>query len=80
MTITVEVIKNMKTILKQKEGIKLSVASYHKQHDAEELKALLDSLGYYSEFSDGYLLFHMYDIPVPPFFRHGIIRGCIIEP
>lgn len=68
------------TILKQKIGTKMSIASYHKQHDAEEMKAFFDSLGYYSEFSSGYMLFHRYDTPVPPFFRHGIIRGCIIEP
>ena len=61
--------------LKQKKGMKLAVASYHKQHDAEELKAIFDRLGYYSEFSKGYMLFHWYDTPVPPYFRHGMVRA-----
>ena len=63
-----------KSVLSQK-STKLSIATYHKQHDAEELKAIFDSLGYYSEFSDGYMLFHLYDTPEPPYFRHGIIRA-----
>ena len=62
-------------ILKEKKGIKLAIASYHKQHDADELKSLLNELNYYSEFSTGYMLFHFYDIPTPPYFRHGIIRA-----
>ncbi len=62
------------TILKQKKNIKLSVASYHKQHDAEELKTIFDSLGYYSEFSDGHMLFYLYDTPASPYFRKGVIR------
>lgn len=64
----VEVLKNMK-------GIKLAVASYHRQNDADELKALFDDLGYFSEYSNGYMLFHLYDTPLPPFFRKGIIRA-----
>ncbi|MBQ8704665.1 MAG: hypothetical protein IJ524_09900 [Bacteroidales bacterium] len=62
------------SVLKQKKGTKLSVASYHKQHDAEELKAFFENIGYHFEFSTGYMLFHLYDTPAPPYFRHGIIR------
>lgn len=61
-------------ILKQK-NVKLAIASYHKQHDAEELKTLFDRIDFYSEFSTGYMLFYLYDTPAPPFFRHGIIRA-----
>lgn len=61
-------------VLKQREGIKLSIASYHNQHDAEELKAIFDCINYNSEFSNGYMLYYIYDTPVPPFFRKGIIR------
>lgn len=63
------------SILKQTECIKLSVASYHKQHDAEEMETLFDSLGYFYEFSNGYMLFNLYDTPIPPYFRHGVIRA-----
>lgn len=61
-------------LLKQR-NIKMAIASYHKQHDAEELKSLLAKCGYISEFSTGYMLFHLYDTPTPPYFRKGIIRA-----
>ena len=63
-----------KTALSQK-NTKLAVAAYHKQHDAEELKAFFDRLNYKSEFSNGYMLFHLYDTPAPPYFRKGVIRA-----
>lgn len=62
-------------LLEQKKCVKLSVASYHKQHDAEEMKSFFDNIGYYSELSNGYMLFHSYDTPAPPYFRKGIIRA-----
>lgn len=62
-------------VLEEKRGTKLSVATYHHQHDAEELKALFEGIGYATEFSKGFMLFHLYDTPVPPYFRHGIIRA-----
>lgn len=61
-------------VLKEKEGVKMAVASYHRQHDADELSQLFHSLGYASEFSNGYMLFDQYDTPAPPFFRKGMIR------
>lgn len=61
--------------LKEKSGIKIAAAAYHRQHDGDELKAIFDTIGYTSEFSTGYMLFHLYDIPTPPYFRHGIIRA-----
>jgi len=61
--------------LKEKKGTKLAMAAYHRQHDADELLALLNSIGYTTEFSTGYMLFHLYDIPTPPYFRHGVIRA-----
>lgn len=67
-------------VLKEKEGIKMAVASYHRQHDADELKTLFDGIGYSSEYSTGFMLFHLYDTPIPPFFRKGVIRSKKIHP
>lgn len=61
--------------LKENNGIKIVAASYHRQYDADELKAIFDQVDYDSEFSQGYMLFHSYDTPIPPFFRHGVIRA-----
>lgn len=68
-------ITSAERVLKQMKGTKLAIASYHKQHDAEELKALFEKWGLYSEFSKGYMLFHLYDTPAPPYIRNGIIRA-----
>ena len=57
------------------ERLKFSVATYHKQNDATQLKELFDRLGFYSEYSKGYMLFNDYDMPLPPYFRHGIVRA-----
>lgn len=62
-------------VLKEKQGTKIAAAAYHRQHDAEELKTIFDKLGYQSEFSSGYMLFHQFDIPMPPYFRKGMIRA-----
>lgn len=61
--------------LKEKEGTKMAVACYHRQHDADEIKALFDQIGYSSEYSKGYMLFNSYDTPGSPYFRHGVIRA-----
>lgn len=66
-------------VLKEKKATKMAVACYHRQHDADELKAFFDQIGYHSEFSKGYMLFGSYDTPEPPYFRKGIIRAVNAE-
>lgn len=68
-------IASAEDVLKEKQGIKIAAAAYHRQHDAEELKMIFEHLGYTSEFSNGYMLFRLYDNPQPPFFRKGMIRA-----
>ena len=68
-------LSSAKDVLRQKKGTKLAVAAYHKQHDAGGIKAIFDNWGLYSEFSQGVMLFHLYDTPLPPYFRKGIIRA-----
>lgn len=63
-------------LLKERKGIKIAAASYHHQHDADEIKMLFDKLGYRTEFSKGYMLFRLYDKPAPPYFRKGIVRAA----
>ena len=62
-------------VLKAKKGMKIAAATYHRQHDAEEIKNLLEGMGYATEYSDGFMLFHLYDMPTPPYFRKGLIRA-----
>lgn len=56
-------------------ALKLSLATYHKQDDSTILKQAFDELGFLSDFSKGYMLFQLYDTPVPPYFRKGVIRA-----
>lgn len=60
--------------IQQLNRAKMAIATYHKQNDFVELKSVFDGIGYYSESSEGYMLFNLYDVPMPPFFRKGIIR------
>ncbi len=71
----VQALSSAESALRQKVCTKLAVASYHKQHDADKMKKIFDRLNYYSEFSNGYMLFNQYDSPTPPFFRKGIVRA-----
>ena len=72
----VSVIRAAKDFLKNTDKVvKFAAASYHKQQDYDELKSLFDQMGYVTESSNGYMLYHLYDTPVPPFFRKGIIRA-----
>lgn len=71
------VIGSSKDFLSQRENIKLACCTYHFENDAQVLADLFGQMGYHYEFSDGWMLFSLYDKSLlkPPFFRHGIIRA-----
>ncbi|MDR2963042.1 MAG: hypothetical protein LBU90_05365 [Bacteroidales bacterium] len=69
-----DVIKESKTILPKCVDIRLACCTYHKQNDGEELQQIFTSLGFDTEFSEGYMLFHLDELN-PPYFRKGIIRA-----
>lgn len=72
----VSVINSVREMLENtKNRFKFAVASYHRQRDYEQLESLFAQTGYETESSTGYMLFHFYDAPVPPYFRRGIIRA-----
>ena len=55
--------------------VKFSLATYHRQDDHRRLEEALAKAGFRTEASTGYMLFCEYDIPLPPFFRKGILRA-----
>lgn len=71
------VIGSSKDFLSQRENIKLACCTYHFENDAQVLADLFGQMGYHYEFSDGWMLFSLYDKSLlkPPFFRHGMIRA-----
>lgn len=71
------VLNASKVFLSQRENIKLACCTYHFEEDAKVLEDLFGQMGYQYEFSDGWMLFDLYDksLMKPPFFRKGIIRA-----
>ncbi len=59
----------------RKEYIRVSCCTYHYHDDARLIEKFFKDIGYHTEFSDGYTLFHAYDELKPPFFRRGLIRA-----
>lgn len=70
-----QVVKCSMDFLKSRENVRLVCCTYHYQHDAEELSELFEAIGYKYTFSDGYLLFALYDNLEPPYLRHVLIRA-----
>ncbi|MDD4564166.1 MAG: FkbM family methyltransferase [Eubacteriales bacterium] len=56
-------------------NVKVICCTYHKQNDAEEFQQLLNSKGYKTEFTDGYMFWKSDKSFKPPYFRKGLIRG-----
>jgi Methyltransferase FkbM domain len=67
------VLRNAESYIREKD-IKMAVTVYHKQTDADEIKALVEKNGYETVFSKGYMLF-IHDTLRPPYFRHGLIKA-----
>lgn len=63
--------------LSKRNNIKLACCAYHFEGDAQTMVDLFEQSGYQYEFSNGWMLFSLYDKSLlnPPFFRHGIIRA-----
>jgi hypothetical protein len=59
--------------------IRISCCTYHIQEDAESLNKMFLSMGYQTEFSDGYILFLSDSNLRPPYFRKGLIRAAKIS-
>lgn len=71
------VLRGAKEYIKKRDGLTFLCCTYHQTNDAYEAQQLFEEAGYQIEFSDGYMLFNMYDAePLPPYFRKGIIRAC----
>jgi hypothetical protein len=64
-----------KKVLNREEDVRIACCTYHKHDDAGLLENFFKEVNFYSEFSDGYMLFASYDKIRPPFFRRGLIRA-----
>lgn len=52
------VVKSCQNIMKTDKDIRFSCCTYHRNDDAEILESIFKQNGYYTEFSDGYMLFY----------------------
>ena len=64
----------MGNLLKKNENIKIAICIYHNQNDAFEFENFFQKLGFETEFSQGYMLFHHDKNLRYPFFRKGVLR------
>lgn len=69
-----QLLAGAKAILPRQTPIKMVLCTYHKHDDAVVLSQMLVEKGFYTEFSNGYMIF-FYDKFKPPYLRRGLIRG-----
>lgn len=69
------VIENSRLILRSNRDVRISCCTYHRHDDAQKINAVLEELGYKTEFSEGYMLFFYDNDLKPPWFRKGLIRA-----
>lgn len=69
-----KVINSSRNLLCQEKDIRLVATTYHHHDDAEQLRFLLENMGFSTHYSDGYMLF-LFDKLTPPYFRKGLIRA-----
>lgn len=70
-----ELLQENQHLLRGEADIRIGCCTYHKHDDAETTERMLKSLGYETEFSDGYMLFIMDPGLRPPYFRKAMIRA-----
>lgn len=61
--------------LSSRKNTKIVCCTYHKNGDFERITSILNKMGYKWQCSEGFMLFNMFDDPVYPYFRNGIIRA-----
>ncbi|MDR2602107.1 MAG: FkbM family methyltransferase [Spirochaetaceae bacterium] len=66
----------MKNILSSCGNLKIVLCTYHKKHDALELKNILTRNGFKTEYSKGYMICIMDKELDKPYLRRTLIRAC----
>ncbi|MDR0558909.1 MAG: hypothetical protein LBG92_01955 [Prevotellaceae bacterium] len=70
-----EVVKSCESWMQTDKEIKFSCCTYHYQDDAKKLLHFFEKNGYYTEFSEGYIMHHNDKLIKYPYFRKGVIRA-----
>lgn len=68
------VLKSSIDFLKSINKIKIACCTYHRQNDFDEISDLFNENGFWTEASDGYIIFPQGEVN-PPFFRKGLLRA-----
>ena len=72
----VNALKGANRILSENHSLKCAICSYHRHGDEQTIKKILESHGFKTEFSKGYMLFiHDRYVLQNPELRRGIVRG-----
>lgn len=70
-----KLLEGAKSILSNNNKLKLLLCTYHRKNDATEIKEILESYGFTTEYTKGYLLFMWDKEQEEPYVRRGVIRG-----
>lgn len=71
----VDMLRGGEKTLKRNANIKLSLCTYHNEHDAEELRRFLEERGLKTRFSDHFMIMHYDPDMRSSWLRHGVIRA-----
>lgn len=64
-----------KNVLADNSNLKLLICTYHRQDDGKRIKEILESSGYYTEYSQKYMLYINDPELEEPYIRRGLIRA-----
>ncbi len=67
-------LESLSGLLDEGHPMKIASCTYHLQEEYESLEQYARARGYRCRPSEGWMLFGLYDMPHPPYFRRGIIR------
>lgn len=70
----IPVVSASRDYLRWDKDIRFACCTYHNAGDAEALECLFREAGYFTEFSDGWMLPTARHLS-PPYFRRGVIRA-----
>jgi len=71
-----KMLEGSREIFHRNESLKLLLCTYHQENDATNLKEFLETNGFTTEYSKGYMLFIYDDNLKAPYIRRGLIRAA----
>lgn len=76
----INALNGAKKVLTRSDSLKCAICSYHRHNDEQRIKQILQSYGFRTEVSDGYMLFASDSyVQKNPELRRGVVRGVKVD-